>query len=228
MPICKEEEERPRPCFQDPLAEIRWSLQRVHAILEACDAWLRNPQTGEYDVSPRSEELWVRYREHDPATGAMQTRRATLQQLLNRLNGTSAEVTSIETVKAEDPRRLLLRAAQELRQTLKTGVELARTLTDVVALQRFQEALLEEIRAVDAQTARRIVQRIHHHLLSTTTEEPACPMASSPEGALSRGVCGGDVPVEAGPVAEGAVQAAGAPKRRGGRKSAGARPASGG
>ncbi|CEK19926.1 hypothetical protein CWRG_02664 [Chthonomonas calidirosea] len=213
---------------RDPMKELQWSLERVHEILEACDSWLRDPQTGRYDVSPRGEELWIRFREQDPETGRTLWRRATLQQLLDRCCGEEAVQTQVETIKIEDPRRLLLRATQELRQTLKTGVELAERLTDVAALEAFQAAILEELRALDEATAHRVAARIRDRLLQEPVAAGAAPVAASNASHLLGDVHREDVSLAARPLAAPSLPAARTAARGARRKAADPRAASSG
>ncbi|HLI49859.1 MAG TPA: hypothetical protein VKV18_14390 [Chthonomonas sp.] len=213
---------------RDPIAELQWSLERVHEILEACDSWLRDPQTGRYDVSPRGEELWIRFRERDPQTGRTIWRRAPLQQLLDRCCGDEAVETHVEAIKIEDPRRLLLKAAQELRQTLKAGVELAERLTDVAALQAFQEAILEEIRAFDEAAAQRVALHIRDRLLQEPVTAGPAPMAAPNPSDRPGGVHREDVSVAARPLAAPSVQPSRTAAPRARRKTADPRSTSSG
>lgn len=213
---------------RDPIEELQWSLERIHEILEACDSWLRDPQTGRYDVSPRGEELWIRFRERDPQTGRTLWRRAPLQQLLDRCCGEEAFETHVEAIKIEDPRRLLLKAAQELRQTLKAGVELAERLTDVAALHSFQEAILEEIQALDEAAARRVAARIRDRLLQESVTEGTAPVAATNPSDLPGGVYREDFSVAVRPLATPPVQSPRTAAPRARRKAADTRSASSG
>jgi hypothetical protein len=158
----RREPERPR----EALEELNRSLERVRLLMDACDVWLRDADDpNRYDLGLRADEVTVTYLDHEGEGKAGRARRkkATLQVLLKRI-APSVERQSVEP-RFADPRRLILKTAQELRQTVQTAAELARMLADARALEALREALLAEIAKVDEDVAHRIAEAVRSCLL---------------------------------------------------------------
>lgn len=147
----------------DALEDVGRSLERVKKLMDACDAWLQDPdQPDRYDLGLRASECTVLYEEEDE-NGAMRRKHALLSTLLGRLGGQIGVVSAAP--RSPDVRILLLKTAQELRQCVTAAVDLARALSDYQAMEQFQQAILEEIAKTDAESARRIAERVRNCLV---------------------------------------------------------------
>jgi hypothetical protein len=102
--------------------ELRRCFERVNLLFEACDRWLRDADDPtRYDIGPRAEELRVTYEEERPG-GRTVRRKATLAELLAKVNGSDRSpvrtVTMVET-KHADPRELVLKTAARLQPQIE-------------------------------------------------------------------------------------------------------------
>jgi len=97
------------------MEELKRCFVRVNLLFEACDAWLRDADDPmKYDIGPRAGEVMVTYVVTDEE-GKETRRKATLAFLLNRLNEGGFSASYAET-KYADPRDLVLKTADRLRQ----------------------------------------------------------------------------------------------------------------
>jgi hypothetical protein len=88
-------------------------LERVNLLFDACDRWLRDPDDpSRYDIGPRASDVRVTY-EAKGDDGKPVRKKASLSELLERLEGIAPEVRMVET-KHADPRELLLQTARRL------------------------------------------------------------------------------------------------------------------
>jgi hypothetical protein len=95
----------------DVMIELRRLFRRVNLLLDACDAWLRDPDDPtRYTLEPRADELSVIYLEPD-AEGKPVRKKAPLSVLLGQMKGKS--VIRWEA-KHADPRELILKTAAQL------------------------------------------------------------------------------------------------------------------
>lgn len=147
--------------------EVTYSLSKVRLLMDACDAWLRDAKDPtKYDIGPRANEVIVTYLENDGEGGQVKAQ-AKLSDLLNRLENGGMLAIRGET-KHADPRELILKTAQETRQTITQAVELVSRIAEVKAMQAFRESLLEEINKVAPDVAARIAKAIQPVLIVHT------------------------------------------------------------
>src|SRR5215212_654344 len=107
-------------------AELDRCFERVNLLFDACDRWLRDPDDPErYDVGPRVEEMWVSYADADGSR-----HKATLAELLSRVEaGTGGGATMVET-KHADPRELVLKTAARLQPQIELLAKLVGELDE--------------------------------------------------------------------------------------------------
>lgn len=148
----------------DAMEQLAAGLARVNKLMDACDAWLQDPDNPDvYDIGPRANEVTVVYWE--AGDESLFRAKAPLSKLLARI-----DKGGILTIEAEskfaDPRKLILETVQEARQTVTTAVELARLLADAKAMQQFRDALLSEIAKVSPDVAQNIAEAVRSvHIL---------------------------------------------------------------
>jgi regulator of protease activity HflC (stomatin/prohibitin superfamily) len=95
------------------LDQFKDSLERVNKLFDACDAWLTDPDDpSRYDLSPRAENITVNY-ERRESDDSVTRGKATLQELLETVEGGGLKVTHVSTKQA-DPRELILKAVDRL------------------------------------------------------------------------------------------------------------------
>lgn len=101
------------------LVELRRHCERVALLSDACDEYLRDPvDPSRYDVGARAEEVTVIYVE-EGADGQPVRKKATLAELLAKVDAGGMDVRRVE-IKHADPRDLLLKCydRQESHQRL--------------------------------------------------------------------------------------------------------------
>jgi hypothetical protein len=107
-------------------AELDRCFERVNLLFDACDRWLRDPDDPErYDVGPRAEEMRVSYADADGSR-----HKATLAELLSRVEGgAGVDVAMVET-KHADPRELILKTAARLQPQIELLAKLVSELDE--------------------------------------------------------------------------------------------------
>jgi hypothetical protein len=107
-------------------------------------------------------------------------RKATLTALLGMAAGPKVFVESSEA-KHADPRELILKTAQEVRQTVGAAAELARMLADARSMELFKAALLSEIGRVSPDIAKSITEAVRRSLiLQGALDGPAALAGAGP------------------------------------------------
>jgi len=97
----------------DVMEELTRCFQRVNLLFDACDRWLRDADDPtRYDIGPRAGDILVTY-EQPGDDGRPQRRKASLDRLLARVEGSGVAVERWDT-KYADPRELVLKTAQQL------------------------------------------------------------------------------------------------------------------
>lgn len=102
--------------------EIATSFARINKLLDGCHAWLLDPDgSGNYTLEPRSREVSVVYEDKQDRDerGKPRRKKATLQDLLNRVESDGEISVQYTESKHADPRELILKTAAEIRQTLE-------------------------------------------------------------------------------------------------------------
>ena len=111
----------------DVMAKLGALVGKAEAMLEAADAWLRDPEDPtRYTLGPREHEVWVIWEREVESGGRVRTerKRERLTDILNRCAEKSpsaprvSEVTMVE-FKSADPRKLLLEAVSTLKPVLE-------------------------------------------------------------------------------------------------------------
>lgn len=150
------------------IARLATPLARVNLLMDACDEWLRDPNDpSKYDVGARSHEIMVTYWDHDDTGKAFRAKKC-LDDLLKVVEKRFA-VERSET-KFADPRELILKTAQEVRQTVTAAVELMERIHDVAVMERFRAQVLDVIRSVSADDAQTIAAGIRPLLVLPAAE----------------------------------------------------------
>lgn len=157
----------------DAMEQLNRSLGRVNLLMDACDDWLRDPENPErYDLGPRSGEVDVIY-EVEVTRGdrlVVEKRKKKFSELCAYLEGTDDDgARFVGVVKGEykhaDPRELILKTANEVRQTMSTAADIARMLADARAMQALRESVIEEVRRVAPESAARIAEAVRRTIV---------------------------------------------------------------
>jgi hypothetical protein len=99
--------------------QIHYVLEKMRKLYDACDEYLSDPnRPGHYDLMPRAWEYEVVYRENEPDTDRMVTKKATLQWLLEKVDAQGYQPWEVK-MKSEDPRRLILGTAGAIAKHLE-------------------------------------------------------------------------------------------------------------
>ncbi len=114
------------------LEEIKRCFERVNKLFNACDKWLCDPVTGEYNLDPRASDIEVIYTE----PGSDFRKKEKLSKLLAEVRGAGYLIESWES-KVADPRTLILQTSRQL----GTQIELLSKILDMSGL----ESRLKEI-----------------------------------------------------------------------------------
>ena len=156
----------------DAIAVVQQCMERLTMLSDAYHEWLLDPMaeaTGErYFIGPRATEIEVIY----TTPGDHRRRKATLQELLDRIGGQEGqegqegqiEAQSVER-KCADPRTELRATVATISTTVGQMIELAAMLADIRAMQALRDAILEELQRVDEGVARRIVSALRSRLV---------------------------------------------------------------
>lgn len=147
----------------DAMEELTRSLERVDLLMDACDEWLRDPENPErYTVEPRASEIHVVYYEY-----GTDGKRSKVKKPLDELLKIVDKVFETEAVESKhaDPRELVLKTAQEVRQTVGAAADLAEKVLNARAMEAFRAALLAEISKVSPEVAANIAEAIRRSLL---------------------------------------------------------------
>lgn len=172
----------------DAMEELTRSFGHVKLLSEACDRWLRDAKDPErYDIGPRGEEVMVTYWElsdgSDSSDGSddgpqIVKAKASLQELIARVEKHGLCTVRSET-KIADPRHLILSTAQEIRQTVQLGVQLAQMLADARAMESFRAALLAEIAKVDPEIAKAVAEAVRRFLILRAAADGPDPVSAA-------------------------------------------------
>lgn len=157
----------------DAISQLTLGLGRVNLLMDACDAWLRDPRNPErYDVGARAEEVEITYEvEITTASGKqVQKRKKRLTDLMACLEGHDEDGARFcgwkhgETKRA-DPRELILKTVGESRQTVGAMTELAKLLADMRAMQEWREVVLNAVGKVAPDVRDAIIGEIRSSLV---------------------------------------------------------------
>jgi hypothetical protein len=169
----------------DAMTQLLHSLGRVNLLMDACDEWLRDAERPEkYDIGARSDEVMVTYLTYSD-NGNPVKKKARLSQLLLKIERELHGVHEIDRAESRhaDPRELILKTAQEARQTVGAAAELARMLADMRAMEVFREALLTEIAKVSPDVAERIAEAVRRSIVfHAAFAGPGAPPPELPGG----------------------------------------------
>jgi hypothetical protein len=133
--VIEEKVEREQIRQLDTMTELQNIFDRMRKMLDACDSWLMDPVTGEYDLGPRAGEVMVVYLqpigESDKGGTLFARRKATLQELVNKVEKLEevSKIVSLET-KHADPRRLIIDTANQLRASTELLAKVAGQIPD--------------------------------------------------------------------------------------------------
>jgi hypothetical protein len=113
----------------DVMAELRRLFRHTNLLLDACDAWLRDPaDPTRYTLEPRATEVMVVYEEIGQG-GQLHRRKAPLDRLLARL--AAGEMTAVGyEMKRVDVRELLLKAVGQVRPSIELLAKLGGELEE--------------------------------------------------------------------------------------------------
>jgi hypothetical protein len=99
--------------------QVHYVLGKMRKLYEACDEYLSDPnRPGHYDLMPRAWEYEVVYRENEPDTDRMVTKKATLQWLLEKVDAQGYQPWEVR-MKSEDPRKLIIGTANAIGKHLE-------------------------------------------------------------------------------------------------------------
>ena len=164
--VAPEESKRYASHQIDAMGELTRSLRRVNLLMDACEEWLLDPETGKYDLSPRSSEVMVHYTEEEGTADKRRfvRKKEFLDVLLGRLEEPTRFINRSET-KIADPRELILKTTAEARQTVNTLVELGQLLASLQSMERYREHFLAILEGVDPDVAQALVEAVRRDLL---------------------------------------------------------------
>ena len=113
--------------------ELEHLFVRVHKLLDACDAWLTDPEDeSRYDLGPRAEELQVIHIAFEEVGGRKLPvrKKESLSTLLEKI--TKVQKISIERVESRhaDPRSLVLSTAAQLTKQVELLAKLTGELDE--------------------------------------------------------------------------------------------------
>jgi hypothetical protein len=137
----------------DAVGQLTKSLHRVNLLMDACDDWLRDANDPErYDIGPRAGDLDVTYEVEVRTDAGFRTlkRKKTFAELASDLEGADSDGARFIRVdkgeyKRADPRELILKTAQEARQTVTAAADLAKMLSDAQLMQEWRRVVLDAI-----------------------------------------------------------------------------------
>lgn len=138
------------------LAQLERIFERVNKLFDACDEWLTDPDDPErYDIGPRAGEVKVTYFEQI-APELMVRRKATLEDLLQRLHGAGIQVDRTQT-RVADPRKLVLDTAGQLVDQLRLLTDLIERVRNAQRMERLEALVVAAIEDADAATGARLI-----------------------------------------------------------------------
>lgn len=121
------------------LEEIKRCFERVNKLFDACDKWLSDPETGEYNLNPRAGDIEIIYTEPGP-NGKDVRKKALLSKLLAEVRGAGYLIESWES-RIADPRTLILHTSRQL----GTQIELLSKLLHMLGLEERLKTIEEKL-----------------------------------------------------------------------------------
>lgn len=148
----------------DVHTELRRIFRRMNKLMDACDAWLTDPDDPtRYDLGPRSHELKVTYEERDDSGDrpVVLRRKKPLSELLATVNEAQPAFTwTLVEHKSADPRKLIVDTANALRPSVELLAKLVGDIDDrpinffvFPEWQRLQAVIVETLAAFPAARA---------------------------------------------------------------------------
>ena len=151
----------------DAIVELTESLKYVKKLRAATDEWLQDANDPEkYDIGARAEEVLVTYWHMDESGGdapkpvKMKRRLSELIQLVE----TKFAVDKVESRHA-DPRELILKTAQEVRQTVSTAADVLRTMYDINTMEELKNMLFDALERADPTVASNIARELQSNII---------------------------------------------------------------
>ena len=129
---------------KDLVGQCTRYLKKANEMLAAADEWLRDPETGRFNLDPRSTEINVIYSEL--VEGKEVRRKAPLSQLLAKAEGTSGMMIHHSHWRVSDPRDLFLRAIDRGGRVVELLGKLSGELTPELDLQAIIELVVQALR----------------------------------------------------------------------------------
>lgn len=120
---------------------------QIEKLIAACDLWLQDPDDPtKYFVGLRSDEIEVSYNDIDDNGRRMaMKRKATLQELIERIEASDRfALVNIET-NMTDPRILLLKAIKEQNATVASIAQMIRNQTDWMRQKEIMDKALKDV-----------------------------------------------------------------------------------
>jgi hypothetical protein len=136
----------------DVFRELFLQLDRLGRLYDAVHEWLADPDDPtKYFIGARSHEINVVYLDYDDRSesGKPSRKRATLQELLDRIERDGHHEPERSESRHADPRELLVKVSAELRQQMQLRVSILEKLTSAQEIERFKSAVLDAIGEVD-------------------------------------------------------------------------------
>jgi len=123
---------------------IEYVMQRMRKLYDACDEYLQDPDNpGKYDLHPRAWEFDVVYREVEPDTGRMITKKASLAWLLEKVDEQGYQPWEVK-MKSADPRNLIVQTANAIAKQLELLAKLEGKISgQVVNITNYNQSYLE-------------------------------------------------------------------------------------
>lgn len=151
----------------DAIGELIGNLDCLHLLRDACEEWLRDDETGKYDIGARSSEVMITHIvEEITDSGNVKCRKEKdkLSELLYRIEQGGYEVDRSQT-RFADPRELILKTLSEIRQTINAATELMQLLANIQSMERYRERFLQIIGEVSPEVRDALVEAIRRDLL---------------------------------------------------------------
>jgi hypothetical protein len=160
----------------DVFRELFLQLDRLGRLYDAIHEWLADPDDPtKYFIGARSHEINVVYLDYDDCSesGKPSRKRATLQELLDRIERDGHHEPERSESRHADPRELLVKVSAELRQQMQLRVSIVEKLTSAQEIERFKSAVLDAIGEVDSHVRRAVEDNLRRRAPVSGASRPA-------------------------------------------------------
>ncbi len=147
----KEREAKEVQDAKDLVGQCNRYVKKANEMLAAADAWLRDPETGRFNLDPRSIEISVIYSEL--VDGKEVRRKAPLSQLLTQAEKGNGRMIHHSHWRVSDPRDLFLKAIDRGARVVELLGKLSGELAPELDVQQIVNLVVEALRPHPASLA---------------------------------------------------------------------------